>query len=74
MREVYIDSNAEAPEDEGPSTAVGYILETGDAQEIIDLLREMLVATGMTVAALDADLEARAKQYLADQTEQWWEH
>lgn len=73
MREVYADSNAEAPEDEGPTTAVGYLHDCGESSVVIDLLTEMLVKLGKTEAEVAAELERLANLWLRDQQEQWWE-
>lgn len=73
MREVYADSNAETTEDEGPTTAVGYLHDCGESGVVIDLLTAMLVALGRTEAEVVAELEHRANDWLRDQQEQWWE-
>jgi hypothetical protein len=59
--------------DDAPSTALGYMLEQGDHDIIIDLLRGMLAKRGMTGDEIDAALEGECVAWLRDQVEQWWE-
>jgi hypothetical protein len=59
--------------DDTPSSALGYMLEQGDHDIIIDLLRGMLAKRGMTGDEIDAALEGECVAWLRDQVEQWWE-
>jgi hypothetical protein len=71
LREKMLDT-ADGP-DEEPLTAVAYLYELGEHTTVIDLLTEMLVATGLTEAEVTAALEKKAGDWLADQQTQWWE-
>lgn len=53
--------------------ATDYLLEQGDHDIVIDLLRGMLAARGMTGDEIDAALERECAHWLRDQREEWWE-
>ncbi len=60
--------------DEGPSTAVDYIIETDGHETIADLLRDLLrQRAGMSDEEIGAALEKAAGAWLSDQREQWYE-
>ena len=62
------DLNMEgASPDEPLPTALDILLEDGDHEIVIDLLRGMLAQLGMTGAQMDANLEAACGQWLADE-------
>lgn len=60
--------------DDGPNTALDYMLEQGDHDIIIDLLRGMLAARGMTGDEIDAALEGECARWLREQYADWWEY
>ena len=62
-----------ADPDEPLSTALDIMLQDGDYEIVIDILRGMLAKQGMTGAQIDTNLEAECCGWLADQTEGWWE-
>lgn len=57
--------------DELPATALDYMLEQGDHEIVIDLLRGMLAKHGLSGAAIDTALEGECRKWLADQAQRW---
>ena len=53
--------------------ATDYMLEEGEHDIVIDLLRGMLAACGMSGDEIDAALEGECARWLWDQQEDWWE-
>lgn len=53
--------------------ATDYMLEQGDHDIVIDILRGMLAARGMSGDEIDAALEGECARWLRDQREEWWE-
>lgn len=58
--------------DDAPSTALGYMLEEGCHDEVIELLIGMLVKRGMARDEAEAALERECGEWLRDQQDDYW--
>ena len=63
----------ETPDEPSTTPARDYMYEEGCHNEVVDLALGLLVARGMTQEEAEAALEKACSEWLAADTEQWWE-